>query len=90
MHSPVDDAGNFTSEAANGKFTGLNVLDEGNQAVIDYMQTSGSLLVEEKYQHKYPYDWRTKKPTIFRATEQVRVRTKSALHPYLYPIASLF
>lgn len=20
--------------------------------------------------HKYPYDWRTKKPTIFRATEQ--------------------
>lgn len=21
-------------------------------------------------EHKYPYDWRTKKPTIFRATEQ--------------------
>jgi isoleucyl-tRNA synthetase len=28
------------------------------------------LLKEEAYQHKYPYDWRTKKPTIFRATEQ--------------------
>ncbi|MEM9246302.1 MAG: class I tRNA ligase family protein, partial [Cyanobacteria bacterium P01_F01_bin.153] len=25
---------------------------------------------EEPYPHKYPYDWRTKKPTIFRATEQ--------------------
>lgn len=21
-------------------------------------------------EHKYPYDWRTKKPTLFRATEQ--------------------
>ena len=28
------------------------------------------MLKEEPYQHKYPYDWRTKKPTIFRATEQ--------------------
>lgn len=24
----------------------------------------------EPYNHKYPYDWRTKKPTIFRATDQ--------------------
>lgn len=30
------------------------------------------LLMEERYEHKYPYDWRTKKPTIFRATDQVR------------------
>ena len=26
--------------------------------------------MQERYQHKYPYDWRTKKPTIFRTTEQ--------------------
>ena len=25
---------------------------------------------EERYEHRYPYDWRTKKPVIFRATEQ--------------------
>lgn len=25
---------------------------------------------EEKYAHRYPYDWRTKQPVIFRATEQ--------------------
>ncbi|KAJ1637572.1 hypothetical protein T492DRAFT_834330 [Pavlovales sp. CCMP2436] len=30
----------------------------------------GALLAEEAYPHKYPYDWRSKKPTIFRATEQ--------------------
>lgn len=27
-------------------------------------------MAREAYQHKYPYDWRTKKPTIFRATDQ--------------------
>ncbi|KAB1995991.1 hypothetical protein ES319_D13G199400v1 [Gossypium barbadense] len=26
--------------------------------------------MEESYEHKYLHDWRTKKPTIFRATEQ--------------------
>ena len=66
--SPVDDQGNFTSEA--GKFEGLNVLGEGNGAIIDALTEVNSLLKEEPYQHKYPYDWRTKKPTIFRATEQ--------------------
>ncbi|UUO16938.1 isoleucine--tRNA ligase [Dolichospermum heterosporum] len=66
--APVDDSGNFTDEA--GKFSGLNVLGEGNQAIIDALSEAGSLLKEEAYPHKYPYDWRTKKPTIFRATEQ--------------------
>ncbi|MEH2057221.1 MAG: isoleucine--tRNA ligase [Nostoc sp.] len=66
--APVDDNGNFTEEA--GEFAGLNVLGDGNQAVIDALNAAGSLLKEEPYPHKYPYDWRTKKPTIFRATEQ--------------------
>ena len=66
--SPVDDKGNLTEEA--GKFAGLNVLKDANEAIIQAMQEAGSLLKEETYGHKYPYDWRTKKPTIFRATEQ--------------------
>lgn len=66
--SPVDDSGKFTEEA--GRFAGLKVLDDGNQAIIDELAKVGSLLKEEPYVHKYPYDWRTKKPTIFRATEQ--------------------
>jgi isoleucyl-tRNA synthetase len=66
--APVDDNGNFTTEA--GRFAGLNVLGDGNQAIIDALSETGSLLKEEPYVHKYPYDWRTKKPTIFRATEQ--------------------
>ncbi|MGI0484697.1 isoleucine--tRNA ligase [Pantanalinema rosaneae CENA516] len=66
--SPVDDDGNFTAEA--GQFAGLNVLGDGNGAVVDALKAAGALLKEEPYVHKYPYDWRTKKPTIFRATEQ--------------------
>jgi len=66
--SPVDADGNFTEEA--GQFAGLNVLGDGNQAVINALTEAGSLLKEEPYVHKYPYDWRTKKPVILRATEQ--------------------
>lgn len=66
--SPVDADGKFTAEA--GQFAGLNVLKDGNPAIIEALNTAGSLLKEVPYVHKYPYDWRTKKPTIFRATEQ--------------------
>lgn len=65
---PVDEAGNFTTEA--GPFAGLNVLKDANDAVIDALREAKSLLKQEPYQHRYPYDWRTKKPTIYRATEQ--------------------
>ncbi|KAM3265759.1 isoleucine-tRNA ligase, chloroplastic/mitochondrial [Capsicum annuum] len=66
--SPVDDDGKFTEEA--GQFRGLDVLGNGNVAVIDYLDEHLSMVMVEPYKHKYPYDWRTKKPTIFRATEQ--------------------
>ncbi|MCE3049230.1 hypothetical protein HAX54_044422 [Datura stramonium] len=48
---------------------GLDVLGNGNVAV-DYLDEHLSMVMVEPYKHKYPYDWRTKKPTIFRATEQ--------------------
>lgn len=67
--SPVDDAGRFTEEAGQ-RLQGMSVLAEGNAEVIRMLQEAGGLLLEEAYAHKYPYDWRTKKPTIFRATEQ--------------------
>jgi isoleucyl-tRNA synthetase len=65
---PVDEDGKMTAEA--GPFEGLDVLKNANPAVIQALLEAKSLLKEEPYQHKYPYDWRTKKPTIFRATEQ--------------------
>ena len=70
LHSPVDDLGNFTEEAGNSELVGLNVLGEGNEKCIEQLTAANALLKREAYEHKYPYDWRTKKPTIFRATEQ--------------------
>jgi isoleucyl-tRNA synthetase len=72
--SPVDAAGKFTVEAGES-FVGLDVLStdkntSGNLAVIQALEAAGSLLKQEAYVHKYPYDWRTKQPTIFRATTQ--------------------
>ena len=73
--SPVDDEGKFTIEAgsstvAGDDFVGKSVLGDGNVAVIEALREAGALIRVQDYGHKYPYDWRTKKPTIFRATDQ--------------------
>jgi isoleucyl-tRNA synthetase len=65
---PVDEAGTLTEEA--GPFAGTNVLKDANPTIVAALREAGVLLSEQRYEHRYPYDWRTKKPTIFRATEQ--------------------
>ena len=67
--SLVDDRGIFNDHAGED-LAGLNVLKEGNTKVVDILTANGTLVKEEAYNHKYPYDWRTKKPVIVRATEQ--------------------
>jgi isoleucyl-tRNA synthetase len=67
--SPVDDLKMFTVEAGE-RFQGLSVLGEGNRAVVDALREACSLLKAEDYWHKYLYDWRTNKPTVFRSTDQ--------------------
>eukprot|EP00871_Galdieria_phlegrea_P002989 jgi/Galph1/3691/GphlegSOOS_G2352.1 len=66
---PVDEHGLFTEEASDF-LMGKSVLGEGNHLVIDFFEKKNQLLVKERYAHKYPYDWRTKEPTIYRTTEQ--------------------
>ena len=85
--SPVDGDGNFTQEA--GQFAGLNVLSDGNAAVIEALAKAGSLLKEEPYVHKYPYDWRTKKPVILRATQQWFASVEGFREEALKAIASV-
>ncbi|KAG0305874.1 hypothetical protein BGZ98_003397 [Dissophora globulifera] len=66
---PVDNVGKFTAEAG-ADLEGLQVQNEGTAKVIDILKEKGSLIQEQAYVHKYPYDWRTKKPVILRATSQ--------------------
>jgi isoleucyl-tRNA synthetase len=64
---PVDDQGHFTAEAPG--FEGV-FYEKGNKLITDKLEESGHLLKMTQIQHQYPHDWRTKKPVIFRATEQ--------------------
>jgi isoleucyl-tRNA synthetase len=43
---------------------------ESNPLIIDKLKQDNLLFAEEKIRHSYPHDWRSKTPTIFRATEQ--------------------
>ena len=44
--------------------------EKANDVIIDTMREKGTLLKAEKFTHSFPYDWRSKTPIIFRATEQ--------------------
>ncbi|HLV01762.1 MAG TPA: class I tRNA ligase family protein, partial [Acidobacteriota bacterium] len=41
-----------------------------NELIVERLRQSGHLFHAEAYRHSYPHDWRSKTPTIFRATEQ--------------------
>ncbi|CAG8576245.1 6913_t:CDS:10, partial [Acaulospora morrowiae] len=70
IFSPVDDSGRFTSDVGEPSFEGKNVLTDGTTAVIDFLRDKSILVKESKFTHKYPHDWRTKKPIITRAAPQ--------------------
>jgi isoleucyl-tRNA synthetase len=73
--SCVDDDGLFTAEAGVSTLTGQFVLDAGNRSVVQLLTEKGALLKLLPYKHRYPYDWRTKKPVIMRATKQYALTT---------------
>ncbi|MCI0482816.1 MAG: class I tRNA ligase family protein, partial [Candidatus Dadabacteria bacterium] len=43
---------------------------KANGIITEHLRGSGNLFHDEEYLHSYPHDWRSKSPTIFRATEQ--------------------
>lgn len=64
---PVDEQGKFTNEAPG--FEGI-FYDKANAMITDMLKESGKLLHMSFIKHQYMHDWRTKKPVIYRATEQ--------------------
>ncbi|MFY4773796.1 isoleucine--tRNA ligase [Metabacillus sp. RGM 3146] len=64
---PVDEKGYMTNEAPG--FEGI-FYDKANKPITEKLQENGALLKLSFITHSYPHDWRTKKPTIFRATAQ--------------------
>ncbi|XP_060687433.1 isoleucine--tRNA ligase, mitochondrial [Hemiscyllium ocellatum] len=72
----VDENGFFT-EAAGLELQNKYVLNEGNETVIQMLHGANMLLKEDNVKHSYPYDWRTKKPVIIRASKQWFIDTAS-------------
>jgi len=65
--SPVNDKGHMTKEA--GKYEGM-FYAKASKAIVEDLTESGHMLYHTTFVHSYPHDWRSKKPVIFRATEQ--------------------
>jgi len=68
IYCPVLEDGTF-DESAPDWIRGISVW-EANGKIIDKLHDTGHLFYSEEYRHSYPHDWRSKTPTIFRATEQ--------------------
>lgn len=76
LRSPIDDSGKFTEELLEWcsnplarSLVGQSVQGEGTSSMIDLYTAEGLLLATEKIRHRYPYDWKSKKPIITRSAE---------------------
>ncbi|ORY30574.1 mitochondrial isoleucyl-tRNA synthetase [Naematelia encephala] len=75
LRCPIDDDGRFTSKLLDwcdgaGALVGREVLGDGTDIMVDLLNEHHYLLAEQTIQHRYPHDWKTKKPIIVRATPQ--------------------
>ncbi len=64
----VDDKGYLTEEAG-PDLAGI-FYEDANQIVLDKLAQHDALVKASDITHSYPFDWRTKKPVIFRAVPQ--------------------
>ena len=71
--APVSEDGCFDNLACPkepGLLVGKEVMSSGNDVVLQHLDGLGLIIKQHSYRHKYPYDWRSKKPVILRATAQ--------------------
>lgn len=74
---PIDADGLFTADTtgqvntpALDRLRGKSVLGDASKEVIAMLKEADLLVAKSKIRHKYPYDWKTKQPVIFRLTSQ--------------------
>ncbi|KAK7502677.1 hypothetical protein BaRGS_00005927 [Batillaria attramentaria] len=80
----VDEAGRYMyMDGANldlhPDLLGKVVGEDADEAVIHLL--GDSMLKQETFTHSYPYDWRSKKPVIIRASKQWFVNTQRLKYP---------
>ncbi|CAG9539192.1 unnamed protein product [Cercopithifilaria johnstoni] len=67
VHCFVDERGCYTRDLGHN-LEGKYVLREGNDAVLKMFRKN--VVYTHQYNHRYPYDWRTKQPVIIRSSKQ--------------------
>ncbi|KAG8960228.1 isoleucine-tRNA ligase [Tulasnella sp. 419] len=73
---PVDGDGKYTKDILpenthiGERLIGKEVLYGGTKEIIKILEENHAIIAEERIKHRYPYDWKTKKPIIVRATSQ--------------------
>lgn len=68
IFAPMTDQGVLTKE--NGpEFDGV-FYQKADDISLKLLKEHSALLLEEPLKHSYPFDWRTNKPIVFRATDQ--------------------
>ena len=68
IFAPINDQGVLTKENGDD-FDGV-FYQKADDISLQKLEDNNALLLEEPLKHSYPFDWRTKKPIIFRATDQ--------------------
>ena len=68
VYCNVDSHGKMMEDC--GEWLAGQYVDDANKTVTMKLDELGVLLKLEFITHSYPHDWRTKKPIIFRATDQ--------------------
>ena len=69
VYCPIDSFGKFTNECNDEELIGKFYIDT-NPIIIDRLKNTNSLIQYKKITHSVANDWRTKKPVIYRATDQ--------------------
>lgn len=67
-YCPVDEKG-YMMKGTGERLEGL-FYEDANKVVLDLLKENDALLKCSTFIHSYPHDWRTRKPLIFRATNQ--------------------
>lgn len=68
VFSPIDKDAKYTADA--GKYAGVSIPAEANEAIMNDLKQSGDLLFVGEITHSYPHCWRCHSKLIFRSTDQ--------------------
>ena len=79
LSCPVTELGKYDSSVINlnRELKGLDVLGDGNEKILELLHQNNHIVKQSKFQHSYPYDWRTNKPVILRGSKQWFMDTSS-------------